>query len=222
MQWGLYGRGSQLFTTSNNEKEKKKKMAASHGVGVSVFVLEGVFSSLHRLGFPLPALATMQEAGAHLKDASWNVRKSSTGLPVSFSPSTTGSTSKTDVIVSKSKKRRLRRKRNNKAKPLSSKLPCPCSVEVHSMVSDSMSVISTESQYSIAEEDPDLTLCPQSPDLIIQESELSPSDVAPPVFYHEWNNNGVPGFEVETPKDCFWSPISHRTRARNKSDGNKT
>ena len=30
--------------------------------------------------------------------------------------------------------------------------------------------------------------------------------------------NGVPGFEIETKEDAFWSPIAHRTISRKKSN----
>ena len=58
-------------------------MAPSDSV-ISVLVVDGEFAALHKFGFPLPALATMQEAGARLTDASWNVRKSCAGLSLSF------------------------------------------------------------------------------------------------------------------------------------------
>ena len=40
---------------------------------ISVVVVDGVLGTLHRLGFPLTALVSMQEAGAQLTEASWNV-----------------------------------------------------------------------------------------------------------------------------------------------------
>ena len=43
---------------------------------ISVLVVEGEFTALHKLGFPLPALPTMQEAGFSLRDACWDVKKS--------------------------------------------------------------------------------------------------------------------------------------------------
>ena len=58
-------------------------MASSARV-ISVLVVDGEFVALHKLGFPLPALATMQEAGALLTDASWNLRKSCAGLSLSL------------------------------------------------------------------------------------------------------------------------------------------
>ena len=51
---------------------------------ISVLVVEGEFTALHKLGFPLPALATMQEAGFSLRDACWDVKKSLSGFSVSF------------------------------------------------------------------------------------------------------------------------------------------
>ena len=50
---------------------------------ISVVVVKGEFLALYRLGFPFPALATMQDVGLQLCDASWDVRKSATGLSVS-------------------------------------------------------------------------------------------------------------------------------------------
>ena len=58
-------------------------MAASDS-GLSLLVVDGVLGALHKLSFPLPALASMQEAGSLLSDACWNVRKSSAGLSVSL------------------------------------------------------------------------------------------------------------------------------------------
>ena len=51
---------------------------------VSVLVIEGESSSLKELGFPFPALAAMQDTGVLLRDASWDIRKSSTGLCCEF------------------------------------------------------------------------------------------------------------------------------------------
>ena len=41
-----------------------------------VLVVDGEFTTLHKVGFPLPALASMQEAGFNLRDACWDVKKS--------------------------------------------------------------------------------------------------------------------------------------------------
>ena len=51
---------------------------------ITVLVVDGQLGALHKLGFPLPALASMQEGGALLSEASWNVRKSLAGLSVSI------------------------------------------------------------------------------------------------------------------------------------------
>ena len=88
-------------------------MAAAPEKVISVLVVDGTLGALHRLGFPLPALASMQEAGVQLSRASWNVRKSAAGLSVSlFWPSLTCESAVakySNVKVSKSKKRRMRR-----------------------------------------------------------------------------------------------------------------
>ena len=44
--------------------------------GISVLVVDGDYSALRGLGFPLPALATMQEVGVTLSDACWDVSTS--------------------------------------------------------------------------------------------------------------------------------------------------
>ena len=88
----------------------------------SVFVLEGNYSVLRGLGFPTSALAAMQEAGALISKACWDVKQSNTGLSGSFFWPTclpTESQSKPSIVLnfiisnnySKSKKRRLRRKK---------------------------------------------------------------------------------------------------------------
>ena len=63
-------------------------MAVAPECKISVLVVDGVLGALHRLGFPLPALAFMQEAGVLLTEASWNIRKSTAGLSLThFWPS---------------------------------------------------------------------------------------------------------------------------------------
>ena len=83
-------------------------------------VVEGEFSILHRLGFPFPALATMQRAGLQLRDTSWDIRKSCTSLSVSFFWPTSAS-SETPANVTKyslkPKRRRRTRQRNKSKKP---------------------------------------------------------------------------------------------------------
>ena len=59
-------------------------MTAAPDSGISVLVVDGQLGALHKLGFPLPALASMQEANALLSEASWNVRKSLAGLSASL------------------------------------------------------------------------------------------------------------------------------------------
>ena len=61
-------------------------MAAPVSDKISVIVVDGVLGALHRLGFPLSALVSisMQEAGAQLTDASWNIRNTASGLSVHY------------------------------------------------------------------------------------------------------------------------------------------
>ena len=52
--------------------------------GTASFVVEGDYSALLKLDFPLPALVSMQDAGFNLRGACWDMRKSLTGFSVSF------------------------------------------------------------------------------------------------------------------------------------------
>ena len=51
---------------------------------IAVLVADGNYSALRELGFPLPALAAMQEAGVQLGQACWDVKQSTSGISVSF------------------------------------------------------------------------------------------------------------------------------------------
>ena len=103
----------ELFISVNcTLMEKKKKKKKKNG-SLKWHLCLRDYSALCGLGFPLPALATMQEVGVTLSDACWDVRKSLTGFSVSFFwPATP--TSKVGVAQghsAKSKKRRRKRKR---------------------------------------------------------------------------------------------------------------
>ena len=191
-------------------------MAAPVREQISVIVVDGVLEALHRLGFPFTALVSMQEAGAQLTESSWNVRSTASGLSVSlFWPSSPSSgvaaaRRRHHDRVSKSKKRRLRRKKITKAAVLPStqqptstlivahhqeeechsgeSLVCPGSVSEASGHETSSSLLDDKSL--------DLTLCHRSPELILAELELSPTDISAPVFYLE--KDGIPGI-------LFWS-----------------
>ena len=87
---------------------------------ISVLVVDGTYHAFSQLGFPIPALAAIQEAGLQIRGACWDVKRSHFGLSVSFFwPS-----SKSDSVLaqqkctivassnnkcSKAKKRRIRR-----------------------------------------------------------------------------------------------------------------
>ena len=66
-----------------------------------------------KLGFPLPALASMQEAGFNLRDACWDVKKSLSGFSLSFfwPAETRASIFKHTATSLTTKKRRRRRER---------------------------------------------------------------------------------------------------------------
>ena len=177
---------------------------------ISVLVVDGTLGALHRLGFPLPALASMQEAGVQLTRASWNVRKTAAGLSVSFfwpsSPTCDSAVAKCSK-VSKSKKRRLRRQKCKtvmRGKPFVAnsgmKIKEPGSLSDREEKSPTppdqpyyLSSSPTSECESLTSLDPDstaITLCHRDPELFISESQLSPSDIVPPsaVFYHEAND----------------------------------
>ena len=60
--------------------------------------------------------------------------------------------------------------------------------------------------YASQPESLDLTLCHQSPEHIVVESELSPTIVSTPVFYFE--KNEIPGICVDRGDRSFsWSPV---------------
>ena len=56
---------TQVGRQCSKKYSKKKKMAAM--TAMSVVVVEGELSALHSMGFPLPVLATLQEAKLHLQ-----------------------------------------------------------------------------------------------------------------------------------------------------------
>ena len=62
------------------KKKKKVKMAAPVSEKIPVIVVDGVLENLHRLGFPLSALVSMQAVGAKLSEASWNVRQTASSV----------------------------------------------------------------------------------------------------------------------------------------------
>ena len=90
----------------------EKKMAETDST-ITVLVVEGDYSALHKLGFPLPALAAMQAASVQLRQVCWDVKQSSTGISVSlFWPKASQTLFSSTLKISKSKKHRIRRKRN--------------------------------------------------------------------------------------------------------------
>lgn len=57
---------------------------AADQIAILVKVVKGEFTTLHKFGFPLSALATMQEAGFSLRGMCLDVKKSLSGFSVSF------------------------------------------------------------------------------------------------------------------------------------------
>ena len=87
---------------------------------IAVLVVDGNYSALRALGFPLPALAAMQEAGVQLGQACWDVKQSTSGLSLSFFwPQNSRQTQLSSTQkITKSKKRRRRRKSKDKTNDL--------------------------------------------------------------------------------------------------------
>ena len=200
-------------------------MAAAPEKCVPIVVVDGVLGALHRLRFPLPALPSMQDAGVHPSDASWNVRKTAFGLSMSlFWPcvSTNGST--VAPRISKSRKRRLRRRKHN-SKPSVVDTQSQEPVRTHDFEINRSELPSQsptqprsdewDDELQASQHDPQpgvLNLCLQVPVSVLYESELSPSDFArpvPPIVYHYTETSDRPGVCVvcdDVGKLC-WSPI---------------
>ena len=51
---------------------------------IAVLVVDGNYCALCVIGFPLPALAAMQEARVQLGQDCWDVKQSTSGMSVSF------------------------------------------------------------------------------------------------------------------------------------------
>ena len=197
---------------------------AAPDFSVSVLVVDGQLGALHKLGFPLPALASIQEAGALLSEACWNVRKSSAGLSVSlFWPTNpagaagVASKSKPHNNISKSKKRRLRRMKCKpeavKQQPMQVRASASFDVAHHpASPTESVDVPATDLS--------DITLCQDNPSIIIPESQLSQSSLTDlPAFYRE--ENSTPGVCVNRGDGSFsWSPVKFSRSACKVGDSN--
>ena len=184
----------------------------------SVVVVEGSLAALYRLGFPLPALASMQEAGVQLTEASWNIRRTAAGLSVSlFWPSSPDSLSGSVVAPKLSKSKKRRKKLYNNSRPNVSDLDpvnAQSSSKAAHLVENSADCSGHECdklQSSTYEHDKlhvSLSLCLQSPETIISESELS-SPAAhdrDPVFYYK--SSDIPGLCVQRGDGKLsWSPM---------------
>lgn len=201
-------------------------MAVAPECKISVLVVDGVLGALHRLGFPFPALASMQEAGVFLTEASWNIRKSTAGLSLTlFWPSNSAKSavappSNSIGKISKSKKRRMRRLKckgkpgsvNDEVTEVDSEiLPPQLTAATEVSQPPSSPPHSESSGKNLAahkDDDPfdDISVCHECPKSVISESQLSPSVIDPPVFYYETNN--TPGVCVERGDGSFsWSPV---------------
>ena len=94
---------------------------------IAVLVVDGNYSAHRALGFPLPALAAMQEAGVQLGQACWDMKQSTSGISVSFFWPQTDSRQaqlRSTQKITKSKKRRRRRKSKGKTNDLTKNKDC--------------------------------------------------------------------------------------------------
>ena len=194
------------------------------------------YSALRGLGFPLPALATMQEIGVTLSDACWDVRKSLTGFSVSFFwPATT--TSKVGVAQghsAKSKKRRRRRKRKRgrakdstkyapAAKPVAKRVDVSPVGAHHdpefddattSSVSNSECVEEVIDSDSVGIGESAVGVEDSDPERTLVETSLDAAniDLSADVYYCEVNDR--PGLCVERPNEPLnWSPVKFSRRS---------
>ena len=84
---------------------------------IAVLVVDGNYSALRELGFPLPALAAMQEAGVQLGQAYWDVKRSTSGISVSFFWPQNSRQSQLSSAQKITKPKKKRHRRKSKVKP---------------------------------------------------------------------------------------------------------
>ena len=212
------------------KKIEIKKMAEKK---VSVVVVEGEFLELYKLGIPLPAAVSLQEAGLHLRDASWNLRKSSGGLSLSLfwpSPSSEPQVTKSTVpaitgvvqgVVKRKKKRsrKARRRRQSVCAPgpdsgdsvrvCSSKDSAAIKVCSDSSTEQPSEVAqqSEDSGHNTVEIDPFLVADP------VRQAKITELELIPPpsewkdVFYQA-DDDFTPGICIEAKSgELSWSPV---------------
>ena len=198
---------------------------------VSVVVVEGEFFELYKLGIPLPAAVSLQETGLHLRDASWNLRKSSGGLSLSlFWPSPTPDLQVTDTTVPaitkvvqgevKRKKKRSRKARRRKqsacgpdngvsGRMCSNKDSVANKVFNDSSAEQSSQVVhqSKDANHDIVEIDPFIDTDP------VRQAKIMDLDLIPPpsewkdVFYQA-DDDFTPGICIEAKSGALsWSPV---------------
>ena len=189
-------------------------------------VVEGELSALHSMGFPLPVLATLQEAKSHLQDACWDLKKSNSGISVSFWP--TVSTNCVAQAPPKLKKRRKRR-RHKIANP--SKIPNSVSDgDTVEQINRNTPVDAHHDDYSLSQRRdcrdtgiPPLQENPQA-DSVLMEPEMIPAtkvsldkscigDESSDVYYYELDDNN-PGLCCEAKDGSITgSPIKMTERS---------
>ena len=103
-------------------------MAINTRSKIAVFVVDGNYSALRELGFPLPALAAMQGAGVQLGHACWDVKQSNSGISLSFFwPQSLRQSQLSSAQITKPKKRR---RRKSKVIMISQRIPIMSVVKI--------------------------------------------------------------------------------------------
>ena len=193
---------------------------------ISVVVVEGELSALHSMGFPLPVLAALQEAKLHLQDACWDLKKSNSGISVSFFWPTVS----TNCVAQAPPKRKKRRRRRHKiANP--SKIPNSVSdgdtvdqINRNTPVDAHHDDNSLYPRGEIADRDTGIPPLQKNPDSVLMEPEMIPAtkvsldkscigDESSDVYYYELDDNN-PGLCCEAKDGSItWSPIKMTERS---------
>ena len=180
---------------------------------IAVLAVDGNYSTLRELGFPLPALAAMQEAGVQLGQACWDVKQSTSGISVSFfwpQISRQSQLSSAQKITKPKKKRRRR-----KSKKPNDLIRNNVRGEDRDQQQSQAQVIPMDAHSipeSVKSPTPSVTLAES--DLVVVKDHIDMNvDDDPDVYYLE--RNDIPGVCVDSGETSSWTPIKiSRSRVR--------
>ena len=204
---------------------------------ISVVVVEGEISALHRFDFPFPTLASVQDAGVLLRDASWDIRKSTTGLSVSFFwPTFMPNQARTTVNAKSKRKRKGRHRRKKKTaevqpelppskEPVSSHPPVDAHFSVNNVELATLPCLTTDATAEVSQLALAVTVTDQGqaiphdarlsdvvePEMrLVKKVSLNDSILDNPQSLYEVYyelDKSIPGVHVESDEKFFWSSI---------------